>query len=148
MIENFNCENINQVRERELYHIRSLNVNTTQCFRLKNNFITFQCECGETVKNSNKRFHDNSSNHMAYLNKLYDEREKLNNVIEEPKPKIIYLKPKTNITLEKPNIIVEKPKTILSNPRITCGCGSEFYRNNNHKHYKSIKHQDYLKSLE
>ena len=75
LLENFPCENINQMKERELYFIQTLNcVNSIKRSRV--NVDRVECECGATFNKNHERFHENSKNHMAYLNKIYDEKEK------------------------------------------------------------------------
>ena len=93
LLENFPCENFNQMKERELYFIQTLNcVNSIKRSRISNVDARVECECGTTFKKSYKRVHELTSKHVAYFNKVYDEIEELKelnntiqqNIIEEP----------------------------------------------------------------
>ena len=143
-----NCDDINKLMERELYYIQTIDcINKVKSFTVNNSANAIECECGATYS-KNYKFHHQSIRHITYSNKIYDEREEMNYVIEQPK------------MVEQNIIVAEEPKQCVTKKRnkptdkeyykneMVCECGTKLRRLHLKDHLKSNNHKVYLKSLE
>jgi hypothetical protein len=142
-IEKLNdCEDKESLLRRERFHLENLGATLNKEIPGRTD-KEYRQDNKEKIAKYNKEYQEINKEKIAKRMKEYrqDNKEKIKEYQEINKEKIAkYKKEYEEINKEK---IKEKRKE-----KMTCECGSIFRKSDKHQHYKSKKHQNYLKTIE
>jgi len=141
LVEEYPCENVYQLRKKEGEYIRSMN-----CVNIRNTGLTEE-QIKERNKKQQKEWRNNNKTIISNKNK----EQRKNNIEFYRKRDIEYSKKYKEKNPEKSKQYksewYNRNKEKLSKKHI-CECGGKYTRDHKETHYKTIKHQNYIQSIE
>ena len=141
----FPCNNRREAEQEEDRHMLELkaNMNTCRAYRTKKQYYE---DNRDKLKEDKKQYYkDNKEKHNERTKEYYNTNK--DKILEQQKKKYDNNKDKI---LEKNKKYRENNKDEISENKkeqMNCECGSCFRKNDKARHERSIKHQNYLKSI-